>query len=150
MKLDSVDKILDFAIEKEQDAADFYTGLANKMDRPYMKEVFENFASEEKAHKEKLIGVKAGKRLISAEKKILNLKIGDNLVDIEMSSDLGYQEALILAMKTEKAAYRLYNNLAQATDDADLQQLFLALAQEEAKHKLRFEIEYDDHILMEN
>ena len=150
MKFDTVDKILDFAIEKEEDAAQFYTDLAAKMDRQYMKEVFESFAREEKAHKEKLIGVKAGKLLISAEKKITDLKIGDSLVDIEMSSGLSYQEALILAMKAEKSAFRLYHELAQATDNADLQQLFLDLAQEEAKHKLRFEIEYDDLILTEN
>ena len=32
----------------------------------------------------------------------------------------------------------------------DLKQTFLGLAQEEAKHKLRFEVEYDDVILAEN
>ena len=150
MKFDTVDKILDFAIEKEEDAARFYTDLAGKMDRPSMKEVFQSFAREEKAHKEKLIGVKAGKLLISAEKKITDLKIGDSLVDIDMSGEMSYQEALIVAMKAEKAAFKLYHDLAQATDNADLQQLFLDLAQEEAKHKLRFEIEYDDQILSEN
>ena len=150
MKFDTVDKILDFAIEKEEDAARFYTDLAGKMDRPSMKEVFQSFAREEKAHKEKLIGVKAGKLLISAEKKITDLKIGDSLVDIDMSGEMSYQEALIVAMKAEKAAFKLYHELAQATDNADLQQLFLDLAQEEAKHKLRFEIEYDDQILSEN
>jgi len=150
MKFDTVDKILDFAIENEEDAAQFYTDLAGKMDRPSMKEVFQSFAREEKEHKAKLISVKEEKRLLGSEKKIRDLKIGDNLVDIEMSSDLSYQEALILAMKAEKSAFRLYHELAQATDNADLQQLFLDLAQEEAKHKLRFEIEYDDLILTEN
>ena len=150
LKLDSVDKILDFAIAKEEDAAQFYTDLAGKMGRPYMKGVFESFAKEEKGHKAKLMSVKEGKRLLKAEKKIQDLGIGDNLIDIEMTSDLGYQDALIVAMKAEKAAYRLYNDLAQATDDSNLQELFLALAQEEAKHKLRFEIEYDDHYLTEN
>lgn len=150
LKLDTVDKILDFAIEKEENAARFYIDLAGKMERQYMKQVFESFAQEEQNHKAKLISVKEGKQLIKAEKNIQDLKIGDNLVDIEMSSDLGYQDALTLAMKAEKAAYRLYNDLAQATDDANLQELFQALAQEEAKHKLRFEIEYDDQILSEN
>ena len=63
---------------------------------------------------------------------------------------MDYQDALIAAMKAEKAAYRLYTDLASATDNADLQGLFKNLAQEEAKHKLRFEVEYDDHILKEN
>ena len=35
-------------------------------------------------------------------------------------------------------------------NDAELKSLFLRLAQEEAKHKLHFEIEYDEHILTEN
>jgi rubrerythrin len=61
-----------------------------------------------------------------------------------------YQGALILAMKREKAAFRLYSDLAARTEDAELKDLLLGLAQEEAKHKLRFEVEYDDKILTEN
>ena len=55
-----------------------------------------------------------------------------------------------MAMKAEKAAFKLYTDLAAATDDDGLKQIFLDLAQEEAKHKLRFELEYDDSILTEN
>lgn len=40
--------------------------------------------------------------------------------------------------------------LSESTEDENLRNLFLALAQGEAKHKLRFEIEYDDNILREN
>jgi len=150
MKFDSVDQILDFAIQKEQEAADFYTDLAAKMDRKNIKEVFISFAGEEQGHKAKLIAVKGGKKLQASEKQILDLKLGDNLSEIEISNDLGFQEALIVAMKAEKAAYKLYNDLAEATDDSNLKSIFLDLAQEEAKHKLRFEVEYDDHILTEN
>jgi rubrerythrin len=53
-------------------------------------------------------------------------------------------------MKAEKAAYKLYNDLASATDDAGLRETLLSLAQEEAKHKLRFELEYDEQILKDN
>jgi rubrerythrin len=53
-------------------------------------------------------------------------------------------------MKAEKAAFRLYHDLAATTDDANLRNVLLGLAQEEAKHKLRFEIEYDDVFLREN
>jgi rubrerythrin len=147
---DSADKILDFAIQNEQLAADFYTRLADKMNAQSMKDVFLQFAEEEKGHKAKLERVRTGKLLLGAEKKIQDLKIGDNLVEIDLSGDLSYQEALIVAMKAEKAAFKLYTNLAAATDDDGLKQIFLDLAQEEAKHKLRFEIEYDDNILTEN
>ena len=150
MKFNSVDDVLDYAIEKEQDAADFYTDLANKMGIKHMKEVFLGFANEEKAHKAKLLAVKDGKLMLAVEKSVMDLKLGDNLVEIELSADLGYQEALIVAMKAEKAAFKLYSDLAETTDDANLRQTFLELAQEEAKHKLRFEIEYDENVLTEN
>ncbi|MBU1318181.1 MAG: ferritin family protein [candidate division Zixibacteria bacterium] len=150
MKLDTVDKILDYAIEKEQDAHDFYSELAGKMDRAYMKQVFDGFAKEELGHKKKLEGVKSGKLMAPVEKKIQDLKIGDHLVDIELTADLSFQDALILAMKAEKAAFRLYSELATATENAELQTMLLGLAQEEAKHKLRFEIEYDDYALKKN
>jgi rubrerythrin len=63
---------------------------------------------------------------------------------------MDYQSALILAMKQEKAAFRLYTDLAASTDDEKVRDLFLGLAQEEAKHKLRFEVEYDDDFLRDN
>jgi rubrerythrin len=53
-------------------------------------------------------------------------------------------------MKKEKKAFRLYNDLASTCGDPKLEELFLSLAQEEAKHKLRFEVEYDDYVMSEN
>ena len=44
----------------------------------------------------------------------------------------------------------LYLNLASVAEAEELTDTFLALAQEEAKHKLRFEIEYEDEILKED
>ena len=101
-------------------------------------------------YKSKLEAVKSGKKLLNAEKKVLDLKLSDYLVDVEADKNLDFQAALILAMKREKAAFRLYTDLAGQTDDAGLKETFLGLAQEEAKHKLRFEVEYDDEILKEN
>ncbi|MEZ5358070.1 MAG: ferritin family protein [Candidatus Zixiibacteriota bacterium] len=150
MKLKTVEQILDFAIEKEQDASDFYTGLAQKMKKQHMKKVFEGFAKEEQGHKKKLQNVKAGKYAMPAKQKVQNLKIGDHLVEVELKADIEFQDALILAMKAEKAAFKLYHELAEACDDDKAKKLFMSLAQEEAKHKLRFEIEYDDYTYSEN
>ena len=146
----SADEILDFAIKNEEEAAKLYTSLAAKMASPAMRVVFEDFAREEEQHKAKLLGVKQSGRMEPATEKIMDLAIGDYLVDIEPDANLDYQQALVLAMKQEKAAFKLYSDMAAATADPDLRGLLLALAQEEAKHKLRFEIEYDEHILSEN
>jgi rubrerythrin len=150
MQFDSVDAALDFAIQNEQDASDFYTELAAKMEKPNMKQAFESFAAEEMGHKAKLEAVKKGKIGKLTKAKVLDLKIGDYLVEQKPSASMDYQSALILAMKQEKAAFRLYTDLAASTNDAGMRDLFLGLAQEEAKHKLRFEVEYDDDFLREN
>lgn len=59
-KFSSVEEILDFAIEREIEANKFYTELAERMERPEMRKVFEDFAKEELGHKTKLEAVKQG------------------------------------------------------------------------------------------
>ncbi|NIP44835.1 MAG: ferritin family protein [candidate division Zixibacteria bacterium] len=150
MNFNSVDEILDFAIGKEEEAAEFYTELAGKVSKPNIKEMFEQFAREEKGHKAKLLAAKQGKVLQKSEKKILDLKIGDHLELVELTPNIDFQDALILAMKAEKNAFKLYNALAEQADDPAIRDMLLALAQEEAKHKLRFETEYDELVFTEN
>ena len=147
----TVDDILDYAIAREQEAADFYASISEKMERPWMKAVFEDFAREEKGHKAKLEAIKKGELLVSIAGKVQDLKIGDYLVEVSPDEgDLDYQKALVIAMKREKSSFKLYSDLASKTDDENVKETFLTLAQEEAKHKLRFEVEYDDLVLTEN
>ncbi len=146
----SVDEILDFAIGQEEEAAQFYTDLAGRVERPWMSEIFRQFAGEEEGHKRKLQEIKAGKRLAPAKEKILDLKMSDYLVDVKPSAKMDYQDALLLAMKKEKKAFLMYTNLAELSPDNEIKIVFQMLAQEEAKHKLRFEVEYDDHVMTEN
>jgi rubrerythrin len=150
MEFKSVDEILDFAIGNEEKAADFYRKIASMVDSPSMKETMNEFVAEEMKHKEKLIEIKNGKELNAVQGKILDLKIGDYMVAQEPTPGINYQEALILAIKQEKAAFQLYNDLALSTDNEALRNVLLSLAQEEAKHKLKFETEYDENILREN
>ncbi|MDH3521732.1 MAG: ferritin family protein [Myxococcales bacterium] len=148
--MNSVDAILDFAIAREQEAVDFYTGLAGRDGKAWMRDLLLDFAREEARHKAKLLAVKGGQKLLSSEQRIADLKIADYLVDVEVADDIGLQDALIVAMKREKAAFRLYTDLAARVDDAELRALFLGLAQEEAKHKLYFETQYDERVLRNN
>ena len=149
-KFDSVDDVLDFAVENEIRAQDFYTELAGQMERPAMKAAFLEFAAEERKHEELLRRVKDGHQLDAAAEQVANLRISDYLVDADTTPAMSYQEALILAIKREQAAMILYSDLAASTADRQLRKLFEGLAQEEAKHKLRFETEYDEHVFKEN
>lgn len=146
----TVDEILDFAIENEQNAADFYFKLADTTKDKSIRETFTLYANEEIGHKEKLIFIKKEGVFQLKKENILDMKVADYVVRQAASPNMSYQDALILAMKREKAAYRLYMKLASTTDNTQLKELFIGLAQEEAKHKMAFEIEYDDVILREN
>jgi len=146
---DSFVAVLDYAIDKEIEANQFYVDMAKQMKNQAMREVFEAFAKEELGHKAKLEAIKQGKE-VQPVKNITDLRIADYTVDVEPAPDMSYQDALILAMKKEKVAFRLYLDLADQVENDDQKALFLSLAQEEAKHKLRFEIEYDDVMLNEN
>ena len=149
-KFETVNDILDFAIKNEQDAIEFYNDLAKNARNESMRESFEKFAREEMGHKAKLLKVKnEGLKIISNEK-VLDLKISDYKVKVVPYPEMTYEEALILAMDQEKSAFKLYSNLAVKTDNGEMRELFLSLAQEESKHKLSFEIEYDEFVLREN
>lgn len=146
----SIDDILDFAISSEQEAVDLYTGLAGSARDNAMREVFESFANEERGHKTRLTRIKEERSFNFSPESITDLKIGDYLVDKEACPGMSYKDVLILAMQKEKAAFKLYTGLAEKAPNDDLRDVFLSLAQDEAKHKLRFEIEYDDNILTDN
>ena len=148
MQKTTVDEILNFAIAGEKAANRFYLDLAAKMDNDEMKKVFEDFAAEEEKHKAILEDIKQGKVIEFEE--VSDLKIADYIVDLEARPDMEYQDALILAMKREKAACAMYNRMATVTHNQETRDTFLMLAREEAKHKLRFETEYDQVILKEN
>ena len=146
MAYETVNEILDYAIANEEAAAKFYMSLAEKAGHDHIKKAFLGFADEERGHKEKLEKVKNGETLLNAQAKVSDLKIGDYLEVVELRTDMDYKDALIIAMKAEKAAFRLYTDLAEATDNAALKELLSGLAMEEAKHKLRFELEYDEFL----
>jgi rubrerythrin len=146
----SVNEILDYAMDAEQEAYEFYSKLASQSNSEAMRNVFEQFAQEEKGHKAKLAHIKEKGTYTLSGEKVADLKIADYTVDVDAKPNMSYQEALIVAMKKEKAAFRLYLDLSAKAPNEDLKNLFLSLAQEESRHKLRFEIEYDEYILREN
>lgn len=146
----SIDDVLDFAINSEQEAVDFYTELSENTSNKEMEKIFKQFAKEEMGHKSRIMNVKETGSYKTPKSDITDLKIADYTVDVIPRPDMRYDEALVVAMKKEKAAFRLYNDLANRAHNQEMKDLFLSLAQEESKHKLRFELEYDEYVMREN
>jgi rubrerythrin len=149
-EFNKINDILDFAIDQEQEAVDFYNNLASKLANEAMRKVFEQFAQEEMGHKAKLLDIKNKGIFDISSDKIMDLKIADYTVNVKPSPQMTYQDALILAMNKEKFAFKLYLTLSEKAPGTELKNFFVMLAQEESRHKLRFELEYDEYVLKEN
>jgi rubrerythrin len=148
MNFGSIDEILTFAIGKENEAVAFYQSQAEKATKPSLKEIFDSFAREEQKHAALLSDIAGNKEKIDSYefKKITDLKISDYMVEKDYEEGMPMPEILKVAMKREEKAVKLYQALADQTDNADAKKLFLMLVQEESKHKLGLESMYDDYL----
>lgn len=148
---ENIEAVLDFAIEREQEAVDFYIGLAMRTENPSLKKTLTAFAGVEQGHKEKLLAAKDAELAMGElGAASVDLKIGDYLVDVEPNPEMDFQDALVVAMKREKAAMDLYTDMAEQVSDAGLKALFQKLAREEGTHKHSFEQAYEDHYMSDN
>ncbi len=146
----SIDEILDFAITNEIRAAEFYENLSGQAKKKSMKETFDKFSKEERGHEARLKKIKSEGVFDAKKEDVLDMKMSDYLVKSNTKGKMTYQDALILAMKREKAAYKLYIRLSEVATTKELKIIFKKLAGEEANHKMNFEVEYDDYINIDN
>lgn len=146
----SIEDILDFAMNEEQNAVEFYRELAENARSEDMRNIFTQFALEEVGHKERLMKIKKEGLFSLPAEKVADLRISDYIVTVATSPEMTYQDALVVAMKKEKAAFKLYLTLSEKAANSEMKSVFLSLAQEESKHKLRFELEYDEFVLRDN
>lgn len=137
-------EVLELSISREMEAYHFYMALAERIENPQMRQVFEEFAEEELQHKAKLEleVLKLGKTL-AVNKEPLNPT--GNYVPSNINSllDMDYKDILLLAISKEDASFKTYINLIPHLPDQQSRDTLLAIAEEEVKHKHRFEIEYE-------
>ena len=148
MNFNSVEEIINYAIEKEKEAVQFYEEISQQETFSGARKTFEGFAKEERKHQAMLEDFSVNQDKISEYKLewITDIKRSDYLVDIEYKKGMHYTDILRLAMKREEKALKLYNDLMQKADNENVIKLFKLLAQEEAKHKGYLEGLYDDYM----
>jgi rubrerythrin len=146
MKFENFEKILEFAIEKEQEAVRFYEELSSQEAYSAGKESFLEFAAEERKHEEMLRNFTKENLSHYETKTVPDLKRSDYVLDFNYSPGLPYSDVLILAAKREEKALALYSALAEKAEVEEHRKLFEFLAREEAKHKLALETILDDHM----
>ena len=137
-----------FAIAKEKEAEAIYKEWSQQADDPAVQGLFAELAGIEHGHMEILSRITPEEMSATADSAVNELRLSDLLVDVKVSPNLNLQEAMILAMKREEGAVALYSRLAEFNGEA--RSLFKALAEEEGRHKVKLEAEYDEHILTDN
>jgi rubrerythrin len=137
------DEILELAVAREVDANRFYLAIAALVQNPHIQKIFEELAAEELEHKALLeLEIMKTGRVVNTHKTPLGLQ--DDQPDYAQPEfDIDYKDILLMGMQKEEASFRLYVEMAGMADDHDSKETLLALAQEEAKHKLRFQVELD-------
>ena len=144
------EKIISFAIENEDEAAKLYRDLSGRVQKQNAKVMFDELAAEEVKHGEFLRGITEKSIPDLPSEEVTDLKISDYLVEMPFKPDMDYQDILIMAMKREESAVKLYNDMATRIQGAKIKDLLKFMAQQEAKHKLRLETEYDSIVLAED
>lgn len=145
IKFDSIDDILKFAIAKEEASYQFYTDIAHQMQSETSNTIFEELAKEELNHKTQLELeiMKRGKVVKPSDNEPYRIK-GDFILEMDFPKDIGYEDALMIAIRKEKAAFKLYVELMRIAENEEAFETFMALAEEEVRHKLMFEAEYNN------
>jgi rubrerythrin len=150
MKFGSLKAVLDFAIQREEEAARNYGQLCRIATGQGAIRLLADLQNEEKNHKKILQGLsKVGTRA-RAVKDVRDLMISDYLIEEPLTPEMNFQDLLIFAAKKEKKACDLYTDLARKSQTGEQKALFEFLAKQEKAHKLRLELEYEKHVLWED
>jgi rubrerythrin len=145
-RIETKAEMLEFAIYREIEACNFFLALAGKVDKPHIRELLEELADEELEHKAKLELeiMKTGKTVPAEQDSFKPLAVDDYVqTDNPSLLDVDYKDVLLMCIEKENASFRTYVNIMAKIDDKPLQDMLMAMAEEEIKHKLRFEAEYD-------
>ncbi len=149
-KFGDMKEVIEFAIEKEQEAADFYVEASKQEYFSGSRDMLVEFSKEELKHL-KMLEEMRDKGIVQGVadyklKWITDIKRSDYVADIDYKPGMAYKDMLMVAIKREEKALKLYNELLAQAEGAQVQKFFKILCQEEASHKLKLETMYDDHM----
>ena len=143
-------EILNFAIQREDEAARAYGELARTTTDAGLKGLLLDLQADEVNHRKILRELAGSDDLPQLGSAVSDLKISDYLIDEPVNADSRMQDILIFAAKKEAKAAELYDRLLGQSSNPKHKRLFQFLAQQEKAHKLKLEQIYEQQVLQEN
>jgi len=126
--------IIEFAIDKEQEAVDFYETLAKRTDDDEVITVLHRMAALEALHRDRLQRIEMQALASQGGEPFVGLSLDDYRVAVPDIDQLSYDDLLGIATAREQASANLYADLAASVADRAAQSVFLTLADEERGH----------------
>jgi rubrerythrin len=142
------EKLVSLAIQREEEAYDFYMKAAEESELKASAKLLEDLANQEIIHKQKLeVALDEGvcdTFTCDSVEELDKMDLDQYLIDIPLSPSSTPQDVLIIAIKKEDAAHSFYKALSELTSKAAHRSVFETLAKEEDVHKTRLQNIYDD------
>jgi rubrerythrin len=144
-QFDSLQSIVTFAVQREQEAVDFYGTLANVAAIPSVADELRRIRRAEEGHRDRLLAMDvatAAASMPAAE----GVRISDYVVTAEPNPGMIWHDVVKIAIEREQASFSLYAALGRLAGDSAAKELFETLAGEEAGHRAYFQKLYDEHL----
>ncbi len=141
MKDLKLSEVIDTAIQREQEAYEFYLDILNKIEDKSVKETLQWVADEEKKHKAFLVNYREG-QLGSGTLKmshVVDYKIAEHQQEPEIAADMRREDVFLVASHRELKSYKFYAQLAELHPRGETKEMLIKMANEELKHKEKME-----------
>ena len=148
----TINDIVSLALEKEQEAVQFYVQASSMVANSGTKVMLKELADEERKHVAILIDIQSGKAIEKVGTKLLppTMDLGKYLVSEPVRYNSTPQDIMIIAIKREDRAIAFYFSQIPVVNGTPLLPAFEHLLRWEQEHKERLEDEYDRVVLKDN
>lgn len=137
-------KLVDTAIQREEDAYVFYRNLHGKIHDPAVRETIDWIAGEERKHKAFLVKYREGGFGASGLRlsEVAYYKIADHQEEPAVTDAIDSAQVFLVAAHRELRSHRFYTALADQHAAGEARDMLLQMANEELKHKEKMEYLY--------
>lgn len=136
--------VLERAIKNEEDAYQFYTGLAATVTDTTARSTLEFLASEELKHKAFLVSYLEGSQSTkgAALDQVVDYQVAQYVSKPDIQKDMTTSEVYLVAAHREWNAHQFYLGLASIQPEGEIKALLLDFAAQELRHKEKVEYLY--------
>lgn len=144
MVSDTLQSVIDLAIQREEEAHNFYMNLSNIVEDKAAKETLKYLADEEAGHKAFLVKCKDQMScdIVLRPDMPVDYRVAEHLKQPDVKKNMNSEEVFLIAANREINAHNFYKGLADLYPKGPVKELLLRMANEEMRHKEKMEYLY--------